>query len=148
MISFDEKTGIFHLKNDSMSYVIELARGKYLLHRYWGKPLHAFRGSTPLAALDRAFCPQPAAYENERTFSLDNLPLEFSADGHGDFRIPSLSVRLADGTKVIELFYQSHEITPREKKDSGSAETAEKVSIHFTNRYKCHLLGICTDFLV
>ena len=27
-------------------------------------------------------------------------------------------------------------------------ETAEKVSIHFTNRYKCHLLGICTDFLV
>ena len=34
-------------------------------------------------------------------------------------------------------------------KTVGEAEeTAEKVSIHFTNRYKCHLLGICTDFLV
>ena len=33
-------------------------------------------------------------------------------------------------------------------KDMTLWETAEKVSIHFTNRYKCHLLGICTDFLV
>ncbi len=135
MISFDEKTGIFHLKNDRMSYVIELVRGRYLLHRYWGKPLHDFRGSTPLAALDRAFCPQPAACENERTFSLDNLPREFAADGHGDFRIPSLSVRLADGTKVIELFYQSHEITRGKKRIPGlpalfaNEEEAETLSI-------------------
>ena len=36
----------------------------------------------------------------------------------------------------------------RTKMLSCNSETAEKVSIHFTNRYKCHLLGICTDFLV
>ena len=59
MISFDEQTQVFHLRNDRFSYVFEVARGRYLLHRYWGRPLRAFRGSAELPALDRAFSPQP-----------------------------------------------------------------------------------------
>ena len=110
MISFDEQTQVFHLRNDRFSYVFEVARGRYLLHRYWGRPLRAFRGSAELPALDRAFSPQPEDYENERTFSLDVLPQEFSQQGHGDFRIPSLGVVLPDGTDVIDLFYDGYRI--------------------------------------
>ncbi len=61
-------------------------------------------------ALDRANSPQPAAYENERTFSLDVVPQEISTNGHGDFRISSLEVVLEDGTTVIELWYEGYEI--------------------------------------
>lgn len=110
MITFDKETQIFHLKNARFSYVIELSRGKYLLHRYFGRPLRAFRGSAELPAVDRSFSPQPGAYENERTFSLDVLPLEFSMNGHGDFRIPSLDVVLPDGTNVLDLWYEGYEI--------------------------------------
>ena len=110
MIQFDEKKQIFHLKNDSFSYVIEIARGKYLLHRYWGKALREYRDAAALPAIDRAFSPQPAAYENERTFSLDVLPQEYSGYGHGDFRIPAYKVALADGTEVTEFLYRSHRI--------------------------------------
>ena len=110
MISFDEQQQVFHLKNNRFSYVFSVARGRYLLHRYWGRPLRAFRGSAELPALDRAFSPQPGDYENERTFSLDVLPQELSLQGHGDFRIPSLGVTLPDGTDVVDLFYDGYRI--------------------------------------
>ena len=110
MITFDEKTGIFHLKNAYTSYVLQLVRNKYLLHRYWGRPLREFRDSTPFQAIDRAFSPQPAAWPNERTFSLDVLPQEYPSYGHGDYRMPAYAVRLSNGTTVTELAYSSYEI--------------------------------------
>ena len=110
MINFDQEKQLFHLKNKMFSYVIELVRGKYLLHRYWGHALREYRDAAALQAIDRGFSPQPAAYENERTFSLDVLPQEYPAFGHGDFRIPAYQVRWANGTGVSELFYKSHRI--------------------------------------
>ncbi len=110
MITFDKETGIFHLKNDHYSYVLQIAKGKYLLHRYWGKPLRAFRDTRPFQPLDRAFSPQPEASREERTFSLDVLPQEYPAAGHVDYRLPAYSVRLPDGTTSTELRYASHRI--------------------------------------
>ena len=119
MITFNKATQVFHLKNDRYSYVIQIERGKYLLHQYFGRPLHEFRGSAQRPALDRSFSPQPGAYENERTFSLDVVPQELSTNGHGDFRIPSLDVALEDGTNVVELWYESYEIKKGKPKLAG-----------------------------
>ena len=110
MISYDEKTGVFHLKNKKMSYVMQVVRGRYLLHRYWGRPIKEFRDGRAFQAIDRAFSPQPGDYENERTFSLDVLPQEYPAYGHLDYRTPAYEVKLADGTTTTELRYDSHEI--------------------------------------
>ena len=33
MIQFDEKTGVFHLSNEHISYVLQVVRGRYLMHR-------------------------------------------------------------------------------------------------------------------
>ena len=110
MIQFDEKTGIFHLSNAKMSYVMQVVRGRYLMHRYWGRKLRTFRDSRPFQEIDRAFSPQPAAYENERTFSLDVLPQEYPSYGHVDYRIPAYEVRLQDGATTTELFYKGYEI--------------------------------------
>ena len=104
MIDFDQATGVFHLHNDKVSYVLQVVRDCYLLHRYWGRPLKKFRDTAPMQSIDRAFSPQPAAYPNERTFSLDVLPQEYPAYGHGDYRLPAYEVRLANGTTVTELF--------------------------------------------
>ncbi|WP_337470707.1 glycoside hydrolase family 36 N-terminal domain-containing protein, partial [Mitsuokella jalaludinii] len=93
-----------------MSYVMQVVRGRYLMHRYWGRKLRTFRDSRPFQEIDRAFSPQPAAYENERTFSLDVLPQEYPSYGHVDYRIPAYEVRLQDGTTTTELFYKGYEI--------------------------------------
>lgn len=110
MITFDEQNQRFHLKNKFISYVIEIARGKYLFHRYFGKALKEFRDSAPLQKIDRGFSGQPAAYENERTFSLDVLPQEYSTIGHSDYRIPAYEIELDDGTNILELFYSGCKI--------------------------------------
>ncbi|WP_295160959.1 alpha-galactosidase [Selenomonas sp. AE3005] len=111
MIDFDKATGVFHLHNDKVSYVMQVVRDRYLLHRYWGRPLKKFRDTAPMQSIDRAFSPQPAAWPNERTFSLDVLPQEYPSYGHGDYRLPAYEVRLANGTTVTELFYDRYEIT-------------------------------------
>lgn len=108
MISFENER--FHLRNDFYSYVMEISRGKYLFHRYWGKPLKEFRDSAPLQAVDRGFCGQPAYFENERTYSLDVLPQEYPVRGRTDFRIPAYAVELENGTNISELNYTSHKI--------------------------------------
>ncbi|SDF95860.1 alpha-galactosidase [Selenomonas sp. WCT3] len=136
MIEFDSSRGVFHLHNEHMSYVMQVVRDRYLLHRYWGHPLKEFRDSAPLQAIDRAFSPQPAAYANERTFSLDVLPQEYPGYGHGDYRLPAYEVRLANGTTVTELFYDHYEITAGKPKLAGlpavyaDKDEAETLHIH------------------
>ncbi|WP_026767243.1 alpha-galactosidase [Selenomonas ruminantium] len=134
MIDFDQATGVFHLHNDKVSYVLQVVRDRYLLHRYWGRPLKKFRDTAPMQSIDRAFSPQPAAYPNERTFSLDVLPQEYPAYGHGDYRLPAYEVRLANGTTVTELFYDHYEITAGKPKLKGLpavyAEENEAETLH------------------
>ena len=134
MIQFNEEKQLFHLKNDSFSYVMEVVRGKYLLHRYWGRALRTYRDSAALQPVDRGFSPQPAAYENERTFSLDVVPQEYPSFGHGDFRIPGYQVQWENGTTVSELCYAGYQITagkpalaglPASYAKAGEAETLE-----------------------
>ncbi|MBR1694567.1 MAG: alpha-galactosidase, partial [Selenomonas sp.] len=134
MIDFDQATGVFHLHNDKVSYVLQVVRDRYLLHRYWGRPLKKFRDTAPMQSIDRAFSPQPAAYPNERTFSLDVLPQEYPAYGHGDYRLPAYEVRLVNGTTVTELFYDHYEITGGKPKLKGLpavyAEENEAETLH------------------
>lgn len=108
MISFENQR--FHLRNKFFSYVLEISRGKYLLHRYWGRPLKEFRDSAPLQKIDRGFSGQLADFENERTFSLDVVPQEYPVRGHTDFRIPAYTVELENGTNISELNYSSYKI--------------------------------------
>ena len=39
MIIFEKENGIFYLNTKNTTYAMEVAEGKYLLHRYWGKRL-------------------------------------------------------------------------------------------------------------
>lgn len=152
MIQYDEKTGVFHLRNEQMSYVLQVVRGRYLMHRYWGRPLHAFRDSRPFQQIDRSFSPQPAAYENERTFSLDVLPQEYPSYGHTDYRIPAYEVRLKDGTTTTELFYKSYEIQQGKPALSGlpasyaGDDEAETLLIHLEDSKG--KLAICLSYTI
>jgi alpha-galactosidase len=42
----------------------------------------------------------------------DPVPLEYPTTGTGDYRIPALTVELADGSTVLDLVYQEHRIIP------------------------------------
>src|SRR6185503_16130073 len=42
----------------------------------------------------------------------DPVPFEYSTTGSGDYRVPALTVELADGSGVVDLAYVDHRIVP------------------------------------
>lgn len=103
----------FHLRGESMSYVLAVTRHGHLEHIHFGASLGPLTDSADLAALRvRAPSEGPAiAYTPEDTaYRLDNLPLDWSGLGKGDMRAPTAEFRQPDGTFVSDFRYVSHEV--------------------------------------
>lgn len=58
-IIYDNESGIFHLKAGTSSYVMQIIRGQYLSHLYWGKQVGQYDGSRAIIWKDRGFAPNP-----------------------------------------------------------------------------------------
>ena len=107
-IEYNEQENLFHLKTKSSSYLIQILREKYPVHAGWFGAVRTWRGSRPVQIHDRSFSPNPEA--GDRSFSLDSIPLEFSAWGRTDLRPPALYVEQEDGSTSVDLFYKEHRI--------------------------------------
>ncbi|WP_336757808.1 alpha-galactosidase [Paenibacillus sp. USHLN196] len=105
-IYIDEEHLIFHLKSKKTSYVVQVTKGGYLTHLYWGKGIQTYRGSNQIIYIDRVFSPNPDS--SDRTFSLDTLPQEYPAYGNGDFRVPSYQIQQENGSTITDLRYKEH----------------------------------------
>lgn len=107
-IKFDSKNKTFHLQAKDTSYVMEVVRDGYLLHRYWGRKINEYHHSNHLQLLDRGFSGNP--YKEDRTYSLDTLPQEYPQYGNTDYRKPAYQIQLENGSTVTDLRYHSHTI--------------------------------------
>lgn len=117
-IHFHEDLGVFHLQSDRSSYVIELVRGVYPAHAYWGRRIRDNRVGNLLERRGRAsFSPTP--FREDASFSLDSLPQEYPGYGSGDFRQPAYQVQLANGATVTEAEYVRHRIYSGKPKLEG-----------------------------
>ena len=58
-IVYEEKSKIFHLYNEKISYVMKLEKDCYLSHCYFGKRLRRWSGSAGMYYYDRGFCANP-----------------------------------------------------------------------------------------
>ncbi|MCH4169084.1 MAG: alpha-galactosidase [Streptococcaceae bacterium] len=99
---------LFHLQNKEISYVISVEKGKYLVQRYWGRRIESFNGARQLQMIDRGFATNP--YPEERTFSLNSLPLETSTNQNGDHRIANYTIRSSSNHTVSDFTFDSYEI--------------------------------------
>lgn len=99
----------FVLTAGPMSYAVGIVETGYLVHRYLGPKVEAVPcWPTPVIAAARAFSPTVLAGRDD--FSLDVLPQDYPTYGRGDFRLPALKVRGADGSAVTEVLFQGHEV--------------------------------------
>lgn len=108
-IRYDETTRTFHLQSGSVSYVMQIAKGEYLAHLYWGRKI---RGTAIDDMMPKSFRPSfnPTPFPEDETFSLDTLPQEFPGYGTSDYRSPAYQVRLANGTTIAEFKVIGHRI--------------------------------------
>lgn len=108
-INFFPETKTFRLETKDTSYVMSISEPGHLLHLYYGDKIDG-DDIRPLftRTLKSGFCPYP--HDCKATYSLDILSQEFSSDGVGDYRYPSITVVNSDGSYAFEGKYKSHSI--------------------------------------
>ncbi len=100
----------FLLQTRNSAYQMKISEYGYLLHLYYGERLEDEDLGYLIQMQDRGFSPNPSEAGNDRTFSLDVLPQEFSSDGSCDYRLSSIEVKNGDGSYAFVGKVVRHEI--------------------------------------
>ncbi len=99
--------------------------------------------------LDRGFSGNPYEADRDRTFSLDVLPQEYTAEGNGDYRIQGIEAEHEDGSRILQLKYDSYQIRKGKYALAGmpamfaGEDEAETLEITL----KDELSGVCVKLL-
>ena len=100
---------LFHLRNDSLSYIMQILPNGYLGQLYVGPavPLDVdYSYLLELAARPTSACP---FYDNP-VFSLEHVKQEYGQYGGSDYRQPAVVMSQPDGSTVTTFQYESHRI--------------------------------------
>lgn len=109
-VRYIESKKTFLLQTKNSTYQMKVSDYGYLLHLYYGERLEDEDLSYLIQLQDRGFSPNPNEAGNDRTFSLDFLPQEFSSDGSCDYRLSSIEVKNGDGSYAFVGKVAKHEI--------------------------------------
>ena len=110
-IIIDERNRVFTLQTKNSTYQMKADEHNVLLHSYYGRGTDVSDKSKMIYMADRGFSGNP--YDMgmiDRSYSLDNLPQEYSCYGTGDHRITALKVQNSDGSMAAELRYVTHRV--------------------------------------
>lgn len=130
-----EQSSVFYLETQSTSYIMRVNDFQHLEHVYYGAKID--RGSIESLVYKRNIQQGSAVlYNAERdpAYSLDNVLLEWSGVGCGDYRQTPVEIKLADGTFRTDFTYASHRIVkgciapdtlPSAYDDNDDTETLE-----------------------
>ncbi len=148
-ITYNEKTKVFTLRTKNSMYQMQVRAYDTLTHLYYGADIGDTEAAHRIICLDRGFSGNPYEAGEDRTFSLDVLPQEYSGYGNGDYRINGMEMTHEDGSDAVHLRYESYRM--RKGKYSlkglpcmfGNDDEAETLEITLYDRItnlKVHLL--------
>lgn len=109
-IAIDDKEKLFTLQTRNSTYQMKVDALGVLVHTYYGEKTDNSDKSYLFCYMDRGFSGNPYEIGKEnRTYSLDVLPQEYSCFGIGDYRISALKVQNTNGSQASELRYVGYE---------------------------------------
>lgn len=97
-IILNKQAKTFTLQTKNTSYQMKIGNLDYLLHLYYGSTIYDVDMVYQIMQYDRGFSGNPYESRNNRKFSLDAQPQEFSTQQQGDFRATSIEVVNVDGS--------------------------------------------------
>lgn len=118
-ISYNEADKVFHLQTKNTSYIIHILRGKYPAHVYWGRRIKTPDMDNALLSRFIGFSP---ATDNE-DYTLDFICQEYPTGCGTDYRMPAISAVYDDGSRTVELVYDSHRISKGKPRLKGLPAT-------------------------
>lgn len=118
MIYFNEIDKIFTIQTENSTYQIKIDKYNFLSHIYYGNKI--CEGSMDYLVKDGSivFSVNPAESE-DRNFSLEILPQEYSSCGIGDYRISSINLTDGNGARVFSPKFIGYEIKNGVKEIDG-----------------------------
>lgn len=121
-IVYHPSTKIFHLYNDSISYLMMILQNGHLGQLYFGKHIQDREDFSYLLET----CERPMTsyvYDNDRTFSLEHIRQEYPVFGTTDYRQPAVEILQENGSRISDFQYRSHNITGGKPKLCGLPAT-------------------------
>jgi alpha-galactosidase len=108
MIAYSDN--MFTLETEHTSYLFRVTPFGHLEHIYYGNRIPQ-NEIEPLLTKRIIMHGSSVMYSTkDDTYCLDNIPLEWTGVGCGDYRQTPIEVKLADGTFHTDFVYESHEI--------------------------------------
>ena len=121
-IVFHEKTGIFHLFNDEISYIMMILENGHMGQLYFGKRIHDREDFSYL--LEKVPRPMTSyVFENDRTFSLEHIRQEYPVYGTTDYRYPAVEVLQENGSRISDFCFREYRIREGKPKLEGLPAT-------------------------
>jgi alpha-galactosidase len=109
LITFDTNEKVFHLTNQKISYLFQVEESDILAHIYFGKKIQKYHHHKKYPRRDRGFSGN-VPLNDDRSYSKDTLPQEYSGHGGMDYRLPSIMIRRENGSNLLDLRYEKHQI--------------------------------------
>lgn len=109
-IIFNKEHRTLTLNTKNTTYQMKIGRFSYLLHLYYGPSIGDVDMFYLIKHYDRSFSGNPYESRDDRTFSLDAQPQEFSSQQQGDFRVSSIEVVNSDGSYAFSGKAAGHKI--------------------------------------
>ena len=98
-IVYHESSKIFHLYNDTISYLMMVLRNGHLGQLYFGKRIQDREDFSYLLETSRR--PMTSyVYEGDKTFSLEHIRQEYPVFGTTDYRHPAVEVLQENGSRI------------------------------------------------
>lgn len=106
------KDNVFRLDTEDTTYLFRTTKFGHLEHIYYGTLLGAEESVDVLVQKITIPIGSSIAYdESDEMYCLDNMCLEWSDNGRGDYRQSPTELKMPDGSFVSDFVYVSHKIT-------------------------------------
>lgn len=112
-----EKNGIIHLETDNLSYVMRVGKFGHIEQLYFGKRIDVIDERSLELTHDLGMGSTVAYDESDGNYCLDNILLEYSGIGKGDYRNSPLEAKMPDGTFVSDFVFESLSVEDGVPKD-------------------------------
>ncbi len=136
MIECSDK--VFRLATDHTAYLFRVTPFGHLEHLHYGGPVSLADGGALAAKTTIARGSSILYDESSDTYCLDDLALEWSGVGKGDFRNPPAELTLPDGAFTNDFVFESHERKdgplPMEGLPTAYGDDAETLILHLKEK--------------
>ena len=113
-ISWNPESQEFHLRSDSISYVMKVLDNGWMGHLYFGPSLSSDASYEYFG---------PAEFLGFSNRLGEPVAFEYPTPGGGDYRVPALVIEQSDGSTVLDLRHKSHRIVPGKPALAGLPST-------------------------